>query len=307
MPDLSRPFRFVTGNPYLLLTLTTFLWGGNGVAAKLVVGEVSPMVVVCLRWVIVCLALALLFRREIEAGWRELVPHWRSVALMAFFGYTAFNALFYTAGHYTTGVNITLLQGAIPIVVLIGSALVFRTPIRLHQAVGILVTLIGVAVVATQGDLTRLASFSLNIGDVLIMIACVFYSSYTIALRRRPPIPQMVFFTGLALAAFLTTLPMIAIELVRGTDVWPTTPKAWAVMLYIALGPSLLSQLTFMRGVELIGPSRAGIFVNLVPIFGAGLSVAILGEPFGVYHAVALALVLGGIFLSERTVRAPIP
>jgi drug/metabolite transporter (DMT)-like permease len=64
-----------------------------------------------------------------------------------------------------------------------------------------------------------------------------------------------------------------------------------------------VAQLSFMRGVELIGPGRAGVFVNLVPIFGALLSVVILGETFGFYHASALALVIGGILLAEQRSR----
>jgi drug/metabolite transporter (DMT)-like permease len=79
---------------------------------------------------------------------------------------------------------------------------------------------------------------------------------------------------------------------------WPT-PKGWLITLYIAVFPSFLSQLFFMRGVDLIGPGRAGIFVNLVPVFSAILAVLILGEAFQAYHALALALVLGGIVLAE--------
>jgi drug/metabolite transporter (DMT)-like permease len=72
------------------------------------------------------------------------------------------------------------------------------------------------------------------------------------------------------------------------------------ILLYVALVPSLLSQMFYMRGVELIGPGWTGLFVNLVPIFGALLVVLLLGEPFRAYHALALALVLGGIWLAER-------
>ena len=91
----------------------------------------------------------------------------------------------------------------------------------------------------------------------------------------------------------------IRVEIVRGTVQWPT-PTGWLIMLYIGLLPSLVAQVFFIRGVELIGAARAGIFVNLVPVFGALLAVVLLGEPFALYHAVGLALVLGGIWLAER-------
>ena len=68
----------------------------------------------------------------------------------------------------------------------------------------------------------------------------------------------------------------------------------------MALGPAFAAQMFFMRGVELIGPGRAGVFVNLVPVFGAIMAVALLGEPFAAYHVVALALVIGGIAIAQR-------
>jgi drug/metabolite transporter (DMT)-like permease len=75
--------------------------------------------------------------------------------------------------------------------------------------------------------------------------------------------------------------------------------QGWMVMLYVAIFPSCLAQLFFLRGVDLIGPGRAGVFINLVPVFAAVLGVGLLGEPFGWYHAVALALVIGGIWLAQ--------
>ncbi|MCC7346493.1 MAG: DMT family transporter, partial [Variibacter sp.] len=74
----------------------------------------------------------------------------------------------------------------------------------------------------------------------------------------------------------------------------------WAALVFVGLFPSLIAQRAYMRGVELIGPGRAGLFVNLVPVFGSFLSVAVLGEAFGAHHALGLALVLGGILLAER-------
>jgi drug/metabolite transporter (DMT)-like permease len=108
-----------------------------------------------------------------------------------------------------------------------------------------------------------------------------------------------VFFTAMAVVAFVTSLPLLLAEIAAGAVRWPT-PRGWAVLLYVGLFPSLLAQIFFMRGVELIGPGRAGLFVNLVPVFGALLAVAILGEPFALYHAAGLVLVLGGIALAER-------
>jgi drug/metabolite transporter (DMT)-like permease len=111
--------------------------------------------------------------------------------------------------------------------------------------------------------------------------------------------PQLVFFTVAAAFACLISLPLLAAEIAMGRFHVPT-PAGWAILAFTVIGPSILSQLSFMRAIELIGPGRAGVFVNLVPVFAPILAVLLLGEPFGFYHAVALALVLGGIFIAER-------
>lgn len=97
----------------------------------------------------------------------------------------------------------------------------------------------------------------------------------------------------------MTSLPFVAAEYASGHMVLPDLP-GWAIVAYTAIFPSILSQIFYIRGVELIGSNRAGLFINLVPIFGTLLSILILGEDFHFYHALAMALVLGGIWLAER-------
>ena len=287
------------GRAVLLLMLAMLMWGGNAVAGRLAVGEVSPMALTCLRWVMVIAVLLPFVARRMVAEWAVLRTGWRVIILSGIFGFTIFNALFYTAAHYTSAVNLTLFQGSIPVMVLIASVLFFRIRVSPVQVVGMIATLAGVIIVSIKGDLEILRTLALNIGDVFTLIACVFYAAYTLGLRRKPPVSGMVFFTSLAIVAFITSLPLLAMEIVRGTVQWPT-PTGWLIMLYIGLLPSLVAQVFFIRGVELIGAARAGIFVNLVPVFGALLAVVLLGEPFALYHAVGLALVLGGIWLAER-------
>jgi len=218
---------------------------------------------------------------------------------MGTLGLTVFNALFYLAAHHTTAVNLTILQGSMPVFVLVGALLFYGTRIHGWQIAGMAVTLLGALLVATRADPGTLASFSFNVGDLWMLAACCLYAGYTVALRSKPVIPGLVFFAALAGVALVTSLPLVAYEVVTGTVTWPT-PRGWLIVLYVGLFPSFVAQVLFMRGVELIGPGRAGLFVNLVPIFGALLAVLILSEPFAAYHAVGLTLVLGGIWLAER-------
>jgi drug/metabolite transporter (DMT)-like permease len=275
------------------------MWAGNAIAGRLAVGEVSPMALTTLRWVIAAAVTGLVTRRDVLASLNQIKPRWRFILMMGTAGFTAFNALFYAAAHHTTAVNITILQGAVPVLVLLGGLAFYGTRIGLLQVIGMAVTLIGVLIVAAGGSLASLLALAFNIGDLWVFFACVLYAGYTLGLRKRPDLPGLGFFTALALAAFLTSLPLLAWEIASGSVQWPTA-KGWLILVYIGLFPSLLSQIFFMRGVELIGPGRAGLFVNLVPVFGALLAVVLLGEPFHIYHAVSLVLVLGGIWLAER-------
>jgi drug/metabolite transporter (DMT)-like permease len=143
----------------------------------------------------------------------------------------------------------------------------------------------------------------LNRGDLAMLAACVFYAVYTVALRDRPNMPGAAFFTLLALISAITSLPIAVAEAAVSGFSWPTW-QGLLVTLYVAVFPSCLAQLCFLRAVDLIGPGRTGVFVNLVPVFTAVLAVVLIGERFAAFHAVALALVIGGIWLAQRTPRA---
>jgi drug/metabolite transporter (DMT)-like permease len=295
----ARLFQTLTGNAYLMLLAAMMLWAMNTVAARLAVGNISPMLLVLLRWVLACAVLMVIAREPLRKDWPVLRTRLPFIFIMGALGYTAFNALFYVAGHHTTAINIGILQGSMPILVLVAGALALRETANAIQWLGTGFTILGIAVVASGGDLTRLASLRINIGDIYMLIACVLYAGYTVGLRRRPAASSLGFFAVMAGAATITSVPLAAAEFMGGAMLWPTW-KGWLLVLFIGLGPSLLAQLTFMRGVQLIGPVRSGIFINLVPVIGPVFAILILGEQFGWHHGLALGLVLGGIAVAER-------
>jgi drug/metabolite transporter (DMT)-like permease len=299
MMVLKRAWTAIFKNPYAVLVLAPLFWGGNAVAGRLAVGQISPMMLTALRWVIVLAILLPFAGRATLAAWPELRKRTWFLIAMGVFGFTGFNALFYAAAYHTSGVNLAIFQGSIPVLVLIGTVIFFRSRVRALQILGMVVTLLGVILISVRGDLEVLRTMALNIGDVWMLIACVFYAGYTLGLRNRPSVTGLAFFLALAVIAFITSIPLLLLEAHAGQVQWPT-PMGWIVVLYIALFPSLIAQIMYIRGVELIGPGRAGIFVNLVPVFGALLSVIILGEPFAWYHAAGLVFTLGGIWLAEQ-------
>jgi drug/metabolite transporter (DMT)-like permease len=292
-------FQRLTGNAYLMLVLTCLLWAGNAVASPLAVGHLSPMTLVMLRWFIACGVLWFVAKDAMVADWPVLRNHLPYLFLMGAFGYTIFNLLFYVAGHHTTAINLAILQGSMPVLIILAGLLVFRERPSGVQWAGTIVTILGVVIVASGGDVGTLASLAFNYGDVLVLIATLFYALYAAALRIRPKVSALGFFAFMALSAAITSVPAAGYEILSGQAMWPTW-QGWLLIVYIALGPSLLAQLMFMRGVQLIGPTRAGIFTNIVPVMGPVLAVLILGERFGLHHAAGLLLVLGGIFIAER-------
>jgi drug/metabolite transporter (DMT)-like permease len=285
--------------PYLLLVLTCLLWACNAVASRLAVGHISPGVITCGRWAVVLALVALIWRREVERGWALVRPQQWAVLLMGA-SLTGFNGLYYVAAHDTTAVNISIIQGAVPVFVALGALVLHRTPLRMGQAAGLATALAGVLLVATRGDLSVLASMTFNQGDVLILMAAGLYAGFTLALRGRPGASSIAFFAGLAMGAFVSALPMVGWEAAAGDLHWPTA-RGWTILVFAAVFPSLMAQMFFMRAVLLIGPGRAGPFINLSPVFGAMAAVLLIREPFAAYHAVALGLVLAGIFLAERS------
>lgn len=285
--------------PALLLILTTLIWGSNAVAARLAVGQVSPMMLTTARWSVACIALWFVARRPLAASWPLLRPRWRYLVLMGVAGFTGFNALFYTAAHHTSAVNLTIIQGVVPVLVLLGGAVVLRLRVSAVQSVGVLLTLAGVAVVASRGQWSVLRTLDLNVGDLGVLLASLLYAGYTLGLRAKPAVSPLVFFAAVAAVAAVASLPLLAWEVVAGEFFWPPW-QGWLLILYVGLLPSFVSQITFIRAVELIGPARAGVFYNLTPVFGPALAVVLLSEPLRLYHVAALAMVLGGIWVAER-------
>lgn len=302
--SLPGPIRALWNRPYFLMVFTTLFWGGNVVAGRMAVGQVSPMAVVFLRWLIAFVLLAIVAWRPIRAEYRQMLPHWPLVLLMGVFGYTGFNALFYSAAHHTTATNIAIIQGSTPIVILLLGFAVFRNRLTLWQLIGAFLTVIGVVICASRGDLSVITGLAFNRGDLWVLIASIMYAFYTLLLRKRPDCSPLTFFAAMAAGATVSAVPLIVHEAVQGNLLWPGL-KGWLIIAYIAVFPSLLCQIAYIRGVELIGPGRASIFYNLVPIFGVLLAALLLWEWPTPSDLMALGLVIGGILIAERKPAKP--
>ncbi len=287
---------------YIFLLTTALLWGGNAVAGKFAVGHISPMLLTLLRWLLAFLLVAAISTKQVRRDWKVLRKHLWPLAALGAFGFTLFNMALYSALNYTSAINVTIEQAGMPMVIFVANLLLFGMPVRAGQIFGFGLSLVGVALTAGHGSFMRLASLQVNFGDGLMLLAVLLYSGYTVALRFRPAINWQSLMTVMTFFAFVTAIPFTIWEWHSGAMTPPDMTGA-IVVLYTAILPSLAAQVLFMKGVEYIGANRAGLFINAVPIFGTLLAVALLGEEFRLYHAVALVLVLGGIWIAEMSGR----
>ncbi|MGI9463551.1 MAG: DMT family transporter [Aestuariivirgaceae bacterium] len=289
----------LTNNAVLLLTLTTLIWGSNAVAGKLAVGHISPFLLTSARWTGATLVLLVIARRELPRDWPVIRAHLPYLFLMGALGFAAFNGLLYTSLKFTTAINVTILQAGMPMFIFAFNFIVFRTRLQWAQTVGYALTLLGVMLTALAGDLSALAELAINRGDLIMLVAVVVYAAYSVALRAKPQMHWLSFLTVLVISAAFTSIFMAGYEATTEDFIWPTTVTGWSLAVYTAILPSIIAQGCYIRGIELLGGNKASLFLNLVPIFGSMLSVLLLGEAFYTYHAIALALVIGGIVFAQ--------
>jgi drug/metabolite transporter (DMT)-like permease len=235
----------------------------------------------------------------------KVLAAWPWVLILSACGVGAFNTLLYVGLQYTQAINSLLMQSTMPAIILLLSYLFFRERFSVFQGLGVVVSMLGVLVIISGADPSRLASLDLNRGDLWVFAAVVVYALYSALLRKRPAgihpltLVAVTFFLGDLMLA-----PFAAWETWgegRAMD-W-SHPYTWMAIGYVAVFPSVLSYLCFNRGVELIGANRAGLFIHLNPLFGSFLAIVFLGETFAPYHGAGLALIVAGIFLSNRKKR----
>jgi drug/metabolite transporter (DMT)-like permease len=303
----AGPLAAFMRRPYLILVLTNLFWGGNVVAGKLAVGHIDPYLLMLLRWT-GALILVLPFAIEpLKRSWPTLRQHWPLFLFYGAIGYGSFNMLTYVAAHLTSGVNISIEQVTINIFVMLLNFAVFRAKVRALQLVGVVLTIVGVALTATHGDLGRILALSINAGDALVLLACFIWAVYSLALRYRPATDWLTFLVATCLGAIVASVvyqavfgggPAVLPQLV-GEITW----QGWLIVAYTIVFPSILSQMLYVRGVDLIGPNRASLFINLIPFFGTIGSILLLGERLEGFHLMAGALIVAGIVLAEWSAR----
>jgi drug/metabolite transporter (DMT)-like permease len=289
----------VWSSAWTLLFLTNLFWAGNIVIGRAVAGRVPPVTLAYLRWTGAFLIAFGVAWPHLKRDWPTLLRHWPMMLVLAATGIATYNTMTYVGLQYTAALNALLLQSAMPLIVLIWDFGLFSARPNRWQILGVALSLLGVLAIISQLSPAVLSHVSLNIGDVWILGAVVVYALYLPLLRRRPEVhPMSLLVTIMGIGSFMI-LPFCVAELLRGATIQGGLPS-YAAIAYIAVLPSFVAYLFFNRGVELIGPARAGQSAHLMPVLGAILAVLFLGERFALYHVVGIVLIAAGILLANK-------
>jgi len=294
----------MTPSTVLLLTIPPVLWAGNAVVGRAVNELVPPVTLNFLRWAIALLLLLPLSYR-IFARHSVMWHNWRRFALLGLLGVGLYNTLQYLALHTSSPINVTLVAASMPVWMMLIGALFFGSRISAVQVFGAFLSIGGVLIVLSRGNWRALLSLHLVPGDMLMIVAAIVWSYYSwlLTLPRDPPairgdwsaflLAQVAFGTGWSALFAAAEWGMAAHAIQWG---WPLA----GALLFVAIGPAIIALRCWGVGVQRIGPTIAGFFSNLTPLFAALMSSAFLGERPHAYHALAFALIVGGIVVSSR-------
>jgi drug/metabolite transporter (DMT)-like permease len=295
--------RLFAVSPYLLLSLTSLFWAGNWVIGRALRHDMPPVAMGFWRWT---LALLILLPFTAPELWRErdvLRRHWITLCALGCLGAIAFNTLIYIGLQFTAATNGVLFNSLSPVFILLLSWAVLRERVSRLQVAGILISLSGVLAIVTRGEPRALAALHFNPGDLWLITAMFLWALYTLVLRRRP--------AQLSAMAFLAAMLLFSLPLLLPFYLWEYTQRGGfalnaatiPALAYYATIPSIVAYLFWNRGVAQVGASKAGLFVHLMPLFGALLSVIFLGERLYAYHFAGAVLIFGGIWLTTRPAR----
>jgi drug/metabolite transporter (DMT)-like permease len=292
------------GNAYLLLVLTMLFWAGNSVVARGAHELVPPLTLAWLRWTIAFVLILPIAWPYLKRDAEIIRRNWRMLMLLGVIGTGTFVSLYYIGLSQTSAINGLIINSAVPILIPLAGYALYSDRLSGVQAAGILVSFAGVLTVLAKGEASLLLSLDLNVGDLWVITAMAVWAVYTALLREQPKVHWMSFAAVSFLVASLFNLPLFLIEHFFFNQIVPTT-EAFLAIAYVSTFPSLVAQIFYIRGVELIGGNRAGVFMHLIPLFGAVLAILFLGETLHAYHFAGFALILVGVWLASRSSPPP--
>lgn len=301
---MNRPERNAIA--YLALTLTAFFLACNHIIGRAVHEEIPPVGLSFWRWIAGVMMLWPFILPRWRGLWKVYRRHWRDFALLGFFMIGS-TTLVLVALAWTSAINVSLINAVQPTLTVLFGWMFMSQPLTARRVVGIVCGITGVAIMISRADPALLASLDFQSGDFVALLAMCGFAGYALNLRRIPPeLSAFEALFGISLFGTVMLLPVYLAEAFAGPTV-PVNARSIGAILALALLVSVLSNLLWYRGNRRIGPARASIFINLIPVFGAILAITLLDERLFIYHLAGGSLVVLGLYLAAADRGRPAP
>lgn len=255
---LSRLFGATWSRAYVHLTFTALFWADNSIVARGARELVPPVALAFWRWTIALCVISPFAWRHVRDDLPVLRRQWPIVVLLGTLGIAAFNTLLYTGLQDTSALNAMLLQSGQPSLILVVGVLAMRDRTSWRQIAGAVIAMVGVGWIVSAGRPVLLAALHFNQGDLIVGLAVVLWSVYSVMLRRRPSVHPLSLLAATLVVGVAVIAPFYALELAAGRTI-VLEPESAAAIAYVSIFPSVLAYLFFNRGVELIGSAATGM------------------------------------------------
>ena len=286
---------------YSLLVFATFCWSGNFIVGKFAyLFEVPPLTLNFLRWVSVWLILIPFTFKEIYVNLDHIKKNWMIISFMGIITISTFNSVVYFALTHTQVINAVLVLAAIPAVTIIISSFMKVDKTNIFQLVGLLLSIAGISAIISNADLNKIFSLNFNKGDLWMLVCVLSWSLYSTLLKKHKfKFSQFSLIQLMVSVGIIFLIPQFFYEKSIGLEV--NLNKAFFIILfYVVIFPALAAYYCWQKGVEIVGPNRATMFIQLMPLLSAVLAIIIFQEKFELYHFIGATFILSGIYLSNR-------
>ena len=286
---------------YIFLLITTLFWSGNFIVGKAAsLYEIPPFTLNFYRWLFAWAILMPFTFKEIIEKKRYILDNIKLITVLGITSITFFNSIVYYSLNFTNVINGVLMISVIPVMIIFFSWVFNIEKTNIYQITGVIFSLLGVAVIITKAELSILLDLNFNKGDLWMVVAMFSWAIYSVLLKKKKhELSQISLLETIITMGLIFLLPIYFIETKMGYYVILDIPFV-LILTYVVLFPGLASFLFWIKGIAIIGTNRSGIFLHLMPIFGALMAMIIFKEKFMFFHLIGAVLILIGILLSNK-------
>ena len=285
----------------IYLVCATLFWAGNFIVGKTAsINEIPPISLNFYRWLVAWLILLPFTFRELIKKKNYILNNIGLFIVLGITAVTIFNSALFYSLKFTQVISGVLMISTVPVMIIFISSLLKIEKTNFFQIIGVGLSLTGVLFIITKADIGLLKNLDFNRGDLIMIIAMLSWATYSALLKKKKyELSQISLLQVVISFGVIFLIPLYFIDMNMGNSIKLEKPF-FLTLTYVVLFPGLASFFFWIKGVALIGANRSGVFLHLMPIFGAVLAMIIFDEKFMFYHLLGAVFILMGIILSNR-------